>query len=202
MNIGYVRISTKDQNPDRQIQELKRLGIDDDHLFIDEASGKNIQRPAYQKMRLSLRRGDVLYLDALDRLGRNYDDITKEWRYLTEKVGIDVVCLNPSFMNTLEHKGDGALGKAIMDSFLCVFSYIAQHEREEMLRRQAAGIALAKQKGKYKGGTRKAINNEKLGRYIKLVDEDKISIAEACKVLGIGRMTFYRRRKEAGKVRN
>jgi DNA invertase Pin-like site-specific DNA recombinase len=152
MNIGYVRISTKDQNPDRQIQELKRLGIDDDHLFIDEASGKNIQRPAYQKMRLSLRKGDALYLDALDRLGRNYDDITKEWRYLTDKVGIDVVCLNPSFMNTLQHKGDGALGKAIMDSFLCVFSYITQHEREEMLRRQAAGIALAKQKGKYKGG--------------------------------------------------
>jgi DNA invertase Pin-like site-specific DNA recombinase len=195
MNIAYIRVSSKDQNPARQIEEMHRMGIDDCHLFIDYASGKNLDRPQYQKMRQSIQKGDVLYLDALDRLGRNYDDITKEWRYITEDVGADIVCQEPSFMNTLAHKSDGPLGKATIDAFLCVFSYIAQREREEMLRRQAAGIALAKAKGRYVGRKPKKVDKERFRKVCRAVDARLITASAAAKTLNISRTTFFKLRK-------
>jgi DNA invertase Pin-like site-specific DNA recombinase len=199
MNIAYIRVSTKDQNPSRQIEEMKALGIDDGHLFIDKASGKNIQRPAYQKMRATIRKGDILYLDALDRLGRNYDDITKEWRHITEDIGADIVCHEPSFMNTLAHKGEGPLGKATIDAFLCVFSYIAQHEREEMLRRQAAGIAIAKKKGKYKGRKPITVDEARFSKICESVNSGGLTSKMAARALGMSRTTFFKLKRTANK---
>jgi DNA invertase Pin-like site-specific DNA recombinase len=120
-------------------------------------------REQYQAMRAQLRPGDVVYFDALDRLGRNYSEILSEWRWLTEVGPCDVVCLNPSFMSTIEFRKMGDLGKPMEDIALNLMGYIAQHEREEMLRRQKAGIAIAKAKGKYLGKPRKHCDPRRFG---------------------------------------
>jgi DNA invertase Pin-like site-specific DNA recombinase len=194
MKIGYIRVSTDDQNLERQEQEMKNIGVE--RIFSDKCSGKTMAREQYQALRSQLRPGDVIYFDALDRLGRNYSEILNEWRFLTENQGCDVVCLNPSFMSTIEFKKMGELGKPMQDIALNLMGYIAQHEREEMLRRQKAGIAIAKAKGRYKGKPRKHCDPRRLGEYIKLVDEQNFPINDASKLLGISRSTFIRRRRE------
>jgi DNA invertase Pin-like site-specific DNA recombinase len=113
MKIGYIRVSTEDQNLDRQEQEMKKIGVE--RIFADKCSGKTMARAEYQSMRAQLRPGDVVYFDALDRLGRNYSEILSEWHYLTEDRKCDVVCLNPSFMSTLEFRKMGDLGKPMQD---------------------------------------------------------------------------------------
>ena len=94
MNIGYIRVSTKEQNEGRQLETMHKLGIEDRFIFIDKSTGKDFDREQYQTMKLMLRQGDCLYLDSLDRLGRNYDKIKEEWFYITKKVGCDIICLD------------------------------------------------------------------------------------------------------------
>ena len=194
MKIGYIRVSTDDQNIERQEQEMKNIGVE--RIFADKCSGKTMARDQYQAMRSQLRPGDVVYFDALDRLGRNYSEILKEWHYLTEDQKCDVVCLNPSFMSTIEFRKMGELGKPLEDIALNLMGYIAQHEREEMLRRQKAGIAIAKAKGKYLGKPRKHCDPRRLREYVRLVDQESFPINDAAKLLGMSRSTFIRRRKE------
>jgi len=194
MRIGYIRVSAEDQNLGRQEEAMKALGVE--RVYADKASGKSMARDEYQEMRKQLRPGDVLYLDALDRLGRNYGEILAEWHWMTDVAKCDIVCLNPSFMSTLEFKKMGDLGKPMQDIALNLMGYMAQHEREEMLRRQAAGIAIARAKGKYKGKPRKHCDPRRLREYIKLVDEQNFPINDASKLLGISRSTFIRRRRE------
>jgi DNA invertase Pin-like site-specific DNA recombinase len=194
MKIGYIRVSTEDQNLGRQEEAMKALGVE--RIYSDKASGKTMAREQYQAMRSQLRPGDVIYFDALDRLGRNYAEILAEWRWLTEAAHCDIVCLNPSFMSTIEFAKMGDLGKPMEAIALNLISYMAQHEREEMLRRQKAGIAIAKAKGKYLGKPRKHCDPRRLKEYVRLVDQENFPINDAAKLLNMSRSTFIRRRKE------
>ena len=196
MKIGYVRVSTSEQNEERQLIKMRELDIPERFIFVDKMSGKTMGRPEYQKMKLCLRRGDVLYLDELSRLGRNYDDILAEWRELVS-VGVDIICLdNPDIFNTQKWKEMGDVGKVMQDTILSLLAYVADTERQKMLRRQREGIAVAKAAGKYKGRKKIAINEKHLTAEIEKWQRGEQTAREAMRVLGVKPNTFYRRAKE------
>lgn len=146
---GYVRVSTKEQNTDRQIVAMKELGINERDVFIDKASGKDFERPQYQALKAQLRKGDLVYISSLDRLGRNSDAIKKEWESITKENGADIVVIDMPILDTRQHKD--TLGTFVSDLVLQVLSFMAQSEREKTLARQKEGIAVAKAKGKHLG---------------------------------------------------
>lgn len=149
---GYVRVSTKDQNTDRQDLKMIELGVEERDIFIDKAHGKNFDRPQYQALKSVLREGDLVYIDALDRLGRNYDEVTVEWKYITRKINADIVILeNQELFDSNKFKSMGDMGKLMEDQFLSLLAYVAQQERKKTLARQKEGIAVAKAKGKHLG---------------------------------------------------
>ena len=126
---GYIRVSSKDQNVDRQITALKEVGLTGSQLYIDYQSGKDFNRPHYQKLLQVLKQGDILYIKSIDRLGRDYDEIIEQWRYIVKKIGVDIVVIDFPLLDTRE-KHDGITGKFIADLVLQVLSYVAQIERE------------------------------------------------------------------------
>ncbi|MER2111571.1 MAG: recombinase family protein [Solibacillus isronensis] len=146
---GYVRVSTKEQNTERQIVAMQELGINERDIFIDKASGKDFERPQYQALKAQLRKGDLVYISSLDRLGRNSDAIKKEWEAITKEIGADMVVLDMPLLDTRQHKD--TLGTFVSDLVLQVLSFMAQSEREKTLARQKEGIAVAKAKGKHLG---------------------------------------------------
>ena len=149
---GYVRVSTKDQNTDRQDIKMVELGVDERDIFIDKASGKDFDRPQYQALKSVIREGDLIYLDALDRLGRNYDEIKTEWQFITRKLNADIVILeNKELFDSRKFKSMGDMGKLMEDQFLSLLAYVAEQERKKLLKRQAEGIAVAKAQGKHLG---------------------------------------------------
>lgn len=149
-----MRVSTVTQNDERQRIELEKQGIEKKHIYSDKQSGKNFERPQYQKLRKKLKPGDVMVVKSLDRLGRNYKEIQVEWRYLLVERGIDIVVMDMPVLDTRRNKD--LLGTLISDIVLGLLSYVAQAERENMLIRQAEGIAVAKAKGVKFGRPRKA----------------------------------------------
>lgn len=152
---GYVRVSSTDQNIDRQIHKMLALGIAERDIFIDKASGKNFDRLNYQTLKRILRSGDLIYIDALDRLGRSYDDIIHEWKEITRKINADIVILeNQTLFDSRKFKEMGDVGKLMEDQFLSLLSYVADQERKKILRRQAEGIEAARKKGKHLGRPR------------------------------------------------
>ncbi len=146
---GYIRVSTIEQNHARQSIELEKFGIAPQCIYIDKCSGKDFKRPAYQRLRRRLRKGDLLVVKSLDRLGRNYEEIQNEWRYFTKTVQIDIVVLDMPLLDTREHKD--LLGTVISDIVLQLISYVAQSEREQIRQRQAEGIAAARARGQHLG---------------------------------------------------
>lgn len=142
---GYVRVSTKEQNTDRQLIALEPYAIPAANLFIDEKSGKDFNRPKYKRLLRKLRAGDLLYIKSIDRLGRNYDEIISQWRYLTREKGIDIKVVDMPLLDTTYCKD--LLGTFIADLVLQVMSFCAQIERENILQRQAEGIAAAQARG-------------------------------------------------------
>ena len=153
---GYVRVSTTDQNIERQLTKMQELGIDERDIFVDRASGKDFNRPQYQAMKSVIRGGDLIYIDALDRLGRNYDEIIREWKDITRVVGADIVVLeNETLFDSRKFKAmntdDSKLGSLMEDQFLSLLSYVADQERQKLLKRQAEGIAEARKAGKHLG---------------------------------------------------
>ena len=145
MTYGYIRVSTRDQNEDRQLDALRGLGIPRSRLYLDKQSGKDFQRPQYQRLLRHLHSGDVLYLASIDRLGRNYEEIQVQWRVLTKEKGVDIVVLDMPLLDTRQ-------GKDLMDTFIAdlvlqILSFVAQSERESIKKRQAEGIAAAKARG-------------------------------------------------------
>ncbi|MGA3677141.1 recombinase family protein [Lysinibacillus agricola] len=146
---GYVRVSTKDQNTDRQIVEMDKLNINERDIFIDKASGKDFDRPQYQALKAQLRKGDLVYIVSLDRLGRNSDAIKKEWEEITKKKGADIVVIDMPLLDTRKYKD--TMGTFVSELVLQVLTFMAQSEREKTLARQAEGIAVAKAKGKHLG---------------------------------------------------
>ena len=142
---GYIRVSTREQNEDRQILALKELSIPAKNLFIDKQSGKDFERPQYRKMVRKLKKDDLLYIKSIDRLGRNYSEILEQWRILTKEKGIDIVVLDMPLLDT--RQGRDLMDTFIADLVLQILSFVAQSERESIKKRQAEGIAAAKARG-------------------------------------------------------
>ncbi len=191
MEFMYIRCSTKDQNEARQVEKAKALGIDDRHIFIEKASGKDFDRPVYQGMKnATLREGDVLYIDSLDRLGRNYEGIVAEWQSLTKEVGVDIVVLDMPLLDTRKNKD--LLGTLISDIVLQLLSYVAQNEREKIRTRQREGIEEAKKEGKYKGRKPVEVNPYEFEKLMADVKAKKRTATSVMNELGLTRTTFYK----------
>lgn len=142
---GYIRVSTKEQNPDRQIAAMREAGLKDYCMVIEKQSGKDFERPEYQKILRKLRAGDVLYIKSIDRLGRNYAEILEEWRTITKEKGADIVVLDMPLLDT--RRGRDLTGTLIADIVLQLLSYVAETERAFIRQRQREGIDAAKKKG-------------------------------------------------------
>jgi DNA invertase Pin-like site-specific DNA recombinase len=143
---GYARVSTREQNLDRQIDALLEFGVEDERILRDKASGKDFERPAWKRLVGLLKAGDLLVVKSIDRLGRDYDDIIQQWRRLTKELGVDVVVLDMPLLDTRGPE-KGVTGTFIADIVLQLLSYVAQVERESIRQRQAEGIASAKARG-------------------------------------------------------
>jgi DNA invertase Pin-like site-specific DNA recombinase len=194
--MGYCRVSSIDQNETRQVLKMKALNIELKYIFIDKQSGKDLNRPEYQLMRRFCEEGDLIYIDSLDRLGRNYDDIITEWKYLTRIVNADIICLdNETLFDSRKFKSMGDIGKLMEDQFLSLLSYVAEQERKKIKQRQAEGIAIAKSQGKYKGRKKIEINYKFENIYTKWKNGE-ITAVKAMELLELKRNTFYRRVKE------
>lgn len=146
---AYIRVSSIDQHPDRQISAMVKEGIQPKNIFVDKQSGKDFDRPQWKKLCRKMKKGDTLYIKSIDRLGRNYDDILFVWRFLTKEKGVGIVVLDMPLLDT--RQGRDLTGTLIADIVLQLLSYVAQTEREFILQRQAEGIAAAKQRGVHFG---------------------------------------------------
>lgn len=148
---GYVRVSTKEQHEDRQLDALQKYGVDESHIFVDKQSGKNFNRPAYKHLIRIIRKGDIIVIKSIDRLGRNYQDIIDQWRMITQDIGCGIHVIDMPTLNTSGDPSD-LLSKFITDMMLQVLSFVAQNERENTIARQKEGIAAAKRRRKVKIG--------------------------------------------------
>jgi len=142
---GYIRVSTRDQNEDRQLTAMRELSILEKNIFMDKQSGKDFQRPQYQKMVKRIKPDDLLYVKSIDRLGRNYEEILEQWRILTKEKQIDIVVLDMPLLDT--RRGKDLMGTFLSDIVLQVLSFVAENERTNIRQRQAEGIAAAKARG-------------------------------------------------------
>lgn len=185
MKYAYIRVSTKDQNLDRQWEAIK--GVDADEVFADKQSGKDFDRPEYQKMLKKLKKDDLLYIKSIDRLGRNYDEILEQWRVLTKEKGIDIVVLDMPLLDT--RRGKDLLGTFLSDIVLQVLSFVAENERVNIKQRQMEGIAAAKAKGVKFGRPEKDVE------CVLLEGE---TVRAACKRLGVSKTYWYEQKKETG----
>lgn len=196
---GYVRVSMKDQNEDRQLIALESYNIPSENIFIDKKSGKDFNRPAYKRLIRKLRAGDMLYIKSIDRLGRNYEDIIEQWQHITKKKGVDIKVIDMPLLDTTYCKD--LLGTFIADLVLQVMSFSAQLERENILQRQAEGISAAKAKGVKFG--RKAVevpeNFEDI--YIRWRNKE-LSNEQAAEACGFSVRTLYNLTENWRKINN
>ena len=142
---GYIRVSTREQNEDRQLIALREMAVPEGNLFMDKQSGKDFQRPQYKRLLRKLKKDDLLYIKSIDRLGRNYGEILEQWRVLTKEKGIDIVVLDMPLLDT--RRGKDLMGTFLSDIVLQVLSFVAENERTNIRQRQAEGIAAAKARG-------------------------------------------------------
>ncbi len=198
MNYGYIRVSAKDQNEARQLAAMEKLDIPPGNLYIDKQSGKDFQRPAYRRMLRRLRRGDVLYVMSIDRLGRNYDEILEQWRVITKQKQADIVVLDFPLLDTRARmEGQDLTGQFVADLVLQILAYVAQKERENIRQRQAEGIAAAKARGVVFGAERKEMPDDFDEWYSRWRRREITSrqMAEHC---GVHISTVYRNIRERG----
>ncbi|MCL2514261.1 MAG: recombinase family protein [Oscillospiraceae bacterium] len=185
---GYIRVSSADQNEDRQLVAMEGLAIPQGNLFIDKQSGKDFDRPNYQKMVGVLKKGDLLYIKSIDRLGRNYEEILNQWRILTKEKEVDIAVLDMELLDTRRDKN--LLGTFIADLVLQVLSFVAQSERETIRKRQAEGIAAAKARGVRFGKKPKEVPRN-FGELVKKWERKQIKTAEMLELCDMCRTTFY-----------
>ena len=193
MTYAYIRVSTRDQNEDRQLAALTTLGISEVNLFLDKQSGKDFNRPAYRKLVKKLKLGDLLIIKSIDRLGRNYEEILEQWRYITKEIQADIRVLDMPLLDTSNHRD--LTGTLIADIVLQLLSYVAQSERENIRQRQAEGIAAAKAKGIHFGRRFKE-RGEDYEDVMAAWRRGEISGRAAAKKLGVAHGTFQRWCKE------
>lgn len=185
---AYIRVSSKDQNIDRQVMAMEGIGLIKKQMIIDYQTGKDFNRQNYRKLVKKLKRGDELYIKSIDRLGRNYDEILAEWRYLTTVKQINIIVLDFPLLDT-RLKVNGITGKFLADLVLQVLSYVAQVERENINQRQREGIKIAKEKG-VKFGRPKKEYPENFLEVARMWREGNISLRDGAKLLSISHTTF------------
>ena len=194
---GYIRVSTREQNEDRQVLALKGLAIPEKNLFLDKQSGKDFARPQYRKMVRKLKKDDLLYVKSIDRLGRNYDEILEQWRILTKEKGVDIVVLDMPLLDT--RRGKDLMGTFLSDIVLQVLSFVAENERTNIRQRQAEGIAAAKERGVRFGRPPKPLPENFHHAYQKWKNA-KITGTTAAKLCGMPLSTFRYRAEQYEKV--
>lgn len=188
---GYVRVSSREQNEGRQLEALKAVGIEgEEFVFMDKQSGKDFDRPEYKLLKRAMRKGDILYIHSLDRLGRNKEGILEEWQYLTKKKGVDIVVLDMPLLDTTKYKD--SLGTFVSDLVLQILSWMAEEERTRIKKRQREGIDLALKNGVKLGRPKTNVINDE---FIKAYDRWKageIKAVEAMKEANVSKTAFYR----------
>ena len=190
---GYIRVSSIDQNEDRQLIAMRNQGLPERNIILDKQSGKDFDRPGFRRLINTLRPGDVLFVKSIDRLGRNYDEILFQWRFLVEKKEVSIVVLDMPLLDTRNKKD--LMGKVISDIVLQLLSYVAQTEREFINQRQAEGIAAAKARGVHFG--RKPMERpEQLNQAVSQHRSGKLTCRQAAAMCGVSHTTFLRWEKE------
>ncbi len=193
---GYVRVSTKEQNPDRQLAAMEQAGVHADNIYIDRISGKDFNRPNYRKMLRKLTKDSVVFVKSIDRLGRNYKEIMEEWRYITQVKGADIVVIALPLLDTRRSKN--LLGTFISDMVLQLLSFVAENERSNIHQRQAEGIAAAKKRGVRFGRPKKPVPDNFYGQ-CELWYSGKCSLTQAAKACNMPISTFYVKCKQIKK---
>lgn len=193
---GYVRVSSTDQNEDRQIIALQTARVPAKNIFLDKQSGKDFKRYNYNKLVKKLKKGDILYVHSIDRLGRNYEEIQKQWRKLTKEIGIDICVLDMPLLDT--RNGKDLMGTFIADLVLQILSFVAENERINIKKRQAEGIAVAKSKGIKFGRPKKGIPDN-FENIVHEWEQKKFSFLDTLKLCDMSEATFYRRLRDLRK---
>lgn len=187
---GYVRVSTKEQNEDRQLIAMQEMNINLKNIYIDKQSGKDFERPMYKKLIRKLKEEDVLYIKSIDRLGRNYEEILTQWRLLTKEKKIDIVVIDMPLLDT--RRGKDLLGTFIADLVLQLFSYISEQERTTTRQRQKEGIDAAKKKGVQFGRPPKEYPDD-WDELVYKYEQGILTAKEVSERCNINTSTFYRR---------
>lgn len=190
---GYIRVSSTDQNEDRQVAALRKRGLTEEAIYMDKQSGKDFDRPNYRRLVRRLKQGDLLYIPSIDRLGRNYEEIQTQWRILTKEKGVDICVIDMPLLDTARDKD--LLGTFIADLVLQILSFVAQSERESIRRRQAEGIAAAKARGVHMGRPECPVP-ENFGAMVRAWEAGERSFEETLQKSALGESTFYRRLRE------
>lgn len=186
-NYMYIRVSDKSQNESRQLNDLNELNVPEENVFIDKQSGKDFNRPEYQRMLEQLQEGDLVYFHSIDRMGRNYDDILENWRIITKEIKADIIVLDMPLLNTTI-RNDDLTGRFMADMVLQILSYVAQREREAIKIRQMEGIRIAQAKGAFK---KKDIDMDLFFECEKKIAAGELTVVAACKKLNITRKYYY-----------
>jgi DNA invertase Pin-like site-specific DNA recombinase len=191
--LGYIRVSSKDQNEGRQLEAIKKLGVDERDIFLDKQSGKDFNRAQYQILKRVIRKGDILYIHSLDRFGRNKEEILQEWNDITKNIQADIVVLDMPLLDTTQYKD--SLGTFIADLVLQILSWMAQEERERIRKRQREGIDNALKSGKAFGRPKIQITEEFKEVYIRW-KAGELTAVKAMDELDLKKTTFYKLIKE------
>jgi DNA invertase Pin-like site-specific DNA recombinase len=190
---GYIRVSSKEQNPARQEDALLKAGVEKDYIFTDKMSGKDFDRPEYQLIKRLLKEDDVLFIKDLDRLGRNYRMVKEEWKEITMDIGADIVVLDMDLLDTRKFKN--GMEELISNIILELLSYMAEKEREKINKRQAEGIKKAREEGIHLGRPKIEVDNFEY-YYDRVYIKEEMTAVEAMEELDISKSTFYRRKSE------
>ena len=190
---GYIRVSSKEQNPARQEDALLNAGVEKDYIFMDKMSGKDFDRPEYQLVKRLLKEDDVLFIKDLDRLGRNHRMIKEEWKEITMDIGADIVVLDMDLLDTRKFKN--SMEELISNIVLELLSYMAEKEREKINKRQAEGIKKARQNGIHLGRPKIEVDNFEY-YYDQVYNKEQMTAVEAMDELEVSKSTFYRRKSE------
>ena len=190
---GYVRVSSKDQNEDRQVITMRDMQVPEENIFIDKQSGKDFNRPQYKRLLRKVKENDLIYIKSIDRLGRNYGEILEQWKIITKDKGVDLYVIDMPILDTRREKN--LLGTFISDLVLTLLSYVAENERTTIRQRQAEGIAAAKARGVHFGRTPKPlpVNFHEVYQKWKM---KKITVKEAAEQCGMPQSTFYEKAKK------
>ncbi len=193
MTYGYIRVSSTDQNEDRQKIAMDAKSVPRKNIFMDKQSGKDFERPQYKRLVRKIKRGDLLYLLSIDRLGRNYKEVQEQWRILTKDKGVDICVIDMPLLDTRTAKD--LMGTFIADLVLQILSFVAENERANIKKRQAQGIAAAKARGVRFGRPEKPVPKNFVD-IVRQWERHEISTPEALRLCDMSRPTFYRKIRE------